>query len=88
VIRLGKAYLTTHSDEQDGDELLRLIDEALSQLPDLDTSQSMQPNQIAMELKRLVRTEYINDAVLNMEGWILSRTEARLYALFAVLQAG
>ena len=85
VIRFGKAYISAHPDENDPDDLLRLIDEALSRLPDIDPNQPLQPIQIAMALKRLVRTEYIDDDILSMEGWILSRTEARLYALAAVL---
>ena len=86
VIRIGKAYLRNHQEEQDADVLMRLIDEALSRSPGLDPSQLIQPGRIAMELKRLVRMEYINDDVISLEGWILSRTEVRLYALAAALE--
>lgn len=83
--RIGQAYLETHRAEQDPDHLLSLIDEALVNLPGIDTHQLKDPAQIAEALKRVVRTDYINNEVVNLLGWVLSVTEARLYALVAVL---
>jgi hypothetical protein len=88
VTRIGKSYLVAHPEEQGADVLMGLIDEALGRMPGFDSSRPLQPQQIALELKRLVRTEYINDDVIRLEGWILSRTETRLYALVAALGNG
>ncbi|MGD8589920.1 MAG: hypothetical protein PVG22_13925 [Chromatiales bacterium] len=85
VIRLGRVYLVVHPDEQDAKTLLRLIDAALGRLPGLDAAQLQSPTQASKALKRLVQTDYINDQVVILEEWILSRNEARLYALVTVL---
>jgi hypothetical protein len=81
--RLGKAYLSTHPEEGDTEVIMRLIDESLDRLPGLEPARLEQPAQVAEALKRLVRTDYIQDDVVSLQGWILSRTEARLYALTA-----
>ncbi len=80
TIRLGRAYLESHPAEQEPDHLLSLIDQALVKLPDIDHKQLNDSTRIAEALKRLVRAEYINDDVVNPLGWVLSVTEARLYA--------
>jgi hypothetical protein len=35
-------------------------------------------------LQRLVRAEFARDQVASVSGWVLSRTEARLYALVSL----
>lgn len=86
VVRLGQAYLATHPNDQDPDHLIRLIDERLVRLPGLDPARLVQPAQIARALKQCVRYDYVNDATVSLDGWVLSETEARLYALVAALQ--
>ena len=85
TLRLGNAYLGLYPEEQDPDHLISLIDEALVHLPQFDPAQLKHPDQIAITLKRLVRSDYVNDDIVSLEGWVLSQTEARLYALVAAL---
>jgi hypothetical protein len=83
--RLGQAYLATRPDEHDVDLLTGLIEERLSQSAGPNSARLERPADIAKALMRLVRTDYIQNNVINLEGWVLSQTEARLYALSAVL---
>lgn len=87
VIRFGITYLAMWPEEQEADHLMRLIEKDIARLPDIDSTRLRQPGRIAHALKRRVRTDYVNDDTVNLEGWILSRTEARLYALVATLHS-
>jgi hypothetical protein len=85
VIRLGKAYLSLHAAEREPNRLLHLIDRALvsEQRRDMQFQETSPSIDALIEL---VRNEYRLDNVVDLNGWVVSRTEARLYALVAALQ--
>lgn len=87
VAKLGQAYLAVHHEEQDSERLMNLIDQALGNLVDLADTRHDDPMHIARVLKQCVRKDYQNDDVISLQGWVLSRTEARLYALALLAQS-
>lgn len=80
--RLGRAYLAVHPEYYRSDMLVTDIQQALSRF---DTSAAATENlrQTVAALQQLVRHEYAQGEVEAVSGWILSVTEARLYALAA-----
>lgn len=82
--RLGRIYLETHPAEGDRNTLVGLIEEAMTP----QTGDGADPAAMAAALQEAVREDYARDVVVPVDGWLLSVTEARLYALLAVLQAG
>lgn len=85
VVRLGQAYLETRPAEQDSDVLVAAIDRALAPELAADTRAAADPLQVIAALRRVVRTEYVRGEVVQVKGWVLSTTEARLYGLQAVV---
>ena len=82
---LGQAYLNAHPRYRRCDLLIAEIQRALQQLQ-ADTSSTAGAMPVSEALQRLVRAEYAGDQVVSVSGWIVSRTEARLYALAALTQ--
>lgn len=80
--RLGNAYLVTHPDENSSATLSRLLDQAIAS--ESTAIATLTTEQIAV-LQHCVRTDYARNAVVPVNGWVLSITEARLYGLVAVL---
>jgi hypothetical protein len=80
--RLGQAYLNAHPQYRRCDLLIADIQRALEKLEAAISSTAP----ISEALQRLVRAEYAGDQVVSVSGWIVSRTEARLYALAALTQ--
>jgi hypothetical protein len=74
---LGRAYLATHPKEAERAALDAAITQALA--PNEAGTQSL-----FQRLDRAVRAEYVRDDTLFVDHWLLSRTEARLYALAAL----
>jgi hypothetical protein len=81
--RLGRSYLANYPEEADADRLVAEIEAAvtasggtLSAVTDAD--------RMTAALQRLVRAEFARDQVASVSGWVLSRTEARLYALVSL----
>jgi hypothetical protein len=74
--RLGQIYLDAHPEERDPEALVDAIEGTTGDLP-------ADPLQAGMRLQTLVRDDYTRDNVVPVSGWVLSRTEARLYALSA-----
>jgi hypothetical protein len=72
---LGEAYLAEHPDERDPRYLLGVLE------------QSIGHGDTLASLDRTVRAEYLKGDFVQLRHWILSPTEARLYALFAAAQA-
>jgi len=69
---LGEAYLKEHPAERDPKILLNLIETATAYGDTFDA------------LDRTVRAEYAQADFVQVNGWILSHTEVRIYALIAV----
>jgi hypothetical protein len=72
--RIGAAYLAAHPEEHSRSVLYRLLEPVLS-------GQTAEP---IAALQQQVRADYMHNAVVSVTGWVLSVTEARLYALIAV----
>jgi hypothetical protein len=84
VLRLGRAYLEAHSEGKDTERLLASVDQALAGLQGENSRPPEDSAQMITALKRVVRDEYIGDQVTLLQGWVVSLTEARLYALAAM----
>jgi len=84
VLRLGSLYLEAHAEEQDRERLLASVDQALAELQGDGAKSPENSSEVVSALKRIVRDEYIQDRVTPLQGWVVSLTEARLYALVAM----
>jgi hypothetical protein len=85
--RLGRAYLTAHPAELD---LQRLIDGVLGSLRlpgGADAIDSTPEAVLIARVRRFVIDDYLAGRVVDVDGWVLSITEARLYALAALADA-
>ena len=82
--RLGRAYLTTRPGELD---LQRLVDGVLGPLRlsgGADAIDSTPEAVLIARIRRVVIDDYLAGRIVNIDGWVLSITEARLYALAAL----
>lgn len=82
--RFGDAYLLAYPDEAGIDPLVDQIDAVLIKGygQGLD---SADPKLLAEQLAAQIKDEYRRGEAIQVDGWILSRSEARLYALIALL---
>lgn len=80
--QFGRLYLEAHPEENDRAVLVGLIEQASGR--ETDSTSPADPAVVAAALQRVVRAEYARDAVVAVDGWVLSVTEARIYALVAV----
>ena len=78
--RLGRAYLDAHPEYRHCHALITEIEQTLKS-KDASVSAMMDAEQTASDWQRLLDKEYTNDEVVSVAGWVLSKTEARLYAL-------
>ncbi|NEX23258.1 hypothetical protein G3480_23665 [Thiorhodococcus mannitoliphagus] len=78
---LGRAYLVAHPEEADLARLRTLLQERLR----TDVSDEAS---ILVRIERQLRNDYIRGDLVEVDGWLLSLTEARLYALAALARAG
>lgn len=83
---LGAAYLAAHPHEADGARLRQAIETSgAAHLPrDAPASAAALRDWLA----RLIRAEYAAGEGVLVGDWLLSPSEARLYAIAAVLEAG
>jgi hypothetical protein len=82
VERLGGAYRAAHPLERQSAVLADRIDAALAVAAGAGQTVTDQAAMVSL-LQHRVREEYARDEVVRVNGWILSITEARLYALVA-----
>jgi hypothetical protein len=82
--RLGRAYLRDYPAESDRDALSAAIDRAVLAHLDGGEAASADRARLGAALQRTVRAEYAADSVVVVGGWVLSVTEARLYAAIAL----
>ena len=78
--RLGRAYLDAHPEYHHCPALLAQVERTLTQRG-LSAAVRANEEQTASSLRGLLRKEYANGDVVTVGGWILSKTEAHLYAL-------
>jgi hypothetical protein len=81
--RLGRSYLELHPEEGDANRLLADIEAAVAGHGRIEAGGN-DADRFTASLQRVVRGEYTRDRVVEVSGWILSRTEARLYALVSL----
>jgi len=83
--RIGRTYLDAHPEIRQCHTLITDIETTLKRQ---DTSVSLTANadQTASALQRLLRKEYERGEVVSVAGWVLSKTEARLYGLVAMIR--
>lgn len=76
--RFGRAYLAAHPDEADPDWLMHQLEATVLSGTDSapETAEAM-----FRRFERSVRAEYADGVVVLVDGWLVSRSEARLYAL-------
>ena len=84
VLRFGDAYLRSHPEENALETLVAKIEEAMATDGDFETAQTREAA-YAVTFERQVRRDYQAGAVVSVESWFLSRTEARLYAAAALI---
>jgi len=82
--RLGRAYLDTQPEYRQCHALLADIEQTL-QNRGASTPSTADAEQTASTLQDLLRKEYAHGEVISVAGWVLSKTEARLYALVAMI---
>ena len=83
VARIGRAYLqAAPPGERNLASLLDAIEQRLAAETDLAAAQDA--TSVLMALQRLVRREYTAGEVVMAGRWLLSRSEARLYAAVAL----
>jgi len=79
VQRLGNAYNQTHPCEAKTIHLLHLLEKSSLDCGKVDMTR------IEQTLDFAIRHDFDQDRIESIDGWWLSRTEARLYALSALL---
>jgi hypothetical protein len=83
AVRIGRAYLDVYPDERRCNRLVAEIEKALKGEENCRHS-TEDSEQTRSALQALVRKEYARSNVVAVEGWVLSRTEARVYGLAAM----
>jgi len=78
--RLGRAYLDANPEYSHCPTLLTTIERTLKKRG-ASAPVTANAEQTASALQAQLRKEYANGEVVSVAGWILSKTEARLYAL-------
>ena len=83
VLRFGNAYLRSHPEDSELEVLLAEIEKTIPIDGEPEPAATSQAAYIAM-LQRQVRNDYRCGALVSVSSWLLSRTEARLYAAAAL----
>ncbi len=81
--RIGNAYLDLHPGHRSIDTLTTDIERSLVNY-DATAVDLRDADRVASVLQRLVRHDYTVADVTSVDGWVLSTTEARIYALTAL----
>ena len=82
--RFGQSYLTAHPVERD---FQQLADSVLGSLRLPTTAEAVDSNPkpvLIARARQVVIDDYVAGRVVEIDGWVLSITEARLYALAAL----
>jgi hypothetical protein len=74
--QIGRTYLSLHADENDSERLLREVMGAVPVVPWWSSQQSVE-----RALRSGIDRDYSENRVERLHGWVLSKTELRLYAL-------
>lgn len=79
--RLGQAYLASHPNEFDHRLLTDGVLDALRIWGGPGAIGSIQESVLVARARRALTDDYLAGRVVDVDGWVLSLTEARLYAL-------
>ena len=82
--RLGWAYLTAHPAERDFRRLANRVLGPLRLASKAEAIDSTPESVLIARARRVVADDYVAGRVVCIDGWVLSITEARLYALAAL----
>lgn len=82
--KLGSNYLTQFPEEAKAKTLSQLIELSL----DNNNASPKSFTRFKSAIASVIREEYRTDSTVQVDGWLLSRTEARLYALGALRFTG
>lgn len=82
--RLGQAYLASHPNEFDHRLLTDGVLDALRIWGGPGAIGSIQESVLVARARRALTDDYLAGRVVDVDGWVLSLTEARLYALTVV----
>lgn len=81
---IGGTYLRAVPEESDANVLARrIVRSGPLQLRGLD---ALSKKELTDALQGIIRQDFVSNNTVRLDGWVLSRTEARLCALCAVLQ--
>jgi hypothetical protein len=76
---VGRAYLDTAPEHA---SVARLVDDVVAGLPaGRDTVRDAKQDELRDLLAARIRADFEEDRIVDVDGWILSPTEARLFAL-------
>jgi hypothetical protein len=78
--RIGRVYLSAHPDEADEPALVRLLEA----MPGWDRALEASPARLGELARSALARDFERGLTVTVDGWILSRTEARLCALVAL----
>ncbi len=81
---LGNAYLAEHPEEADAEALARQVTELLAPY----ARQTVAGQELADALARLRASDFRRGDVVDLDGWVLSRSEVTVCALVAAVRAG
>ena len=79
AFQLGKAYLREFPIEHSLSSLLNVIFEKNPSL--LNTINKNKNHDLMLDLQQVITKDFENEDTINIDGWVLAKTEARLSAL-------
>lgn len=82
--RLGRAYLAAHPAELDPRRLVAELRESLQLGAGGEAIDTDAAAELIIRVREVVTQDYLAGRVVPVDGWVLSLTEARLYALAAL----
>ncbi len=85
VLRIGNDYLEAYPGERSLEVVMSGIEQALAAQLEGRAIDAADVPQVVAALQRAVRRDYRRGDAVSVQGWVLSRTEARLYAAVALL---
>ncbi len=80
VSQLGAVYLRMNTDEKNLAHLLRKIFDENPTLLNI-ASKSNNKSTLMIALRKIITADFENGNILNMDGWVVAKTEARIFAL-------
>ncbi|MCB1923757.1 MAG: hypothetical protein KDJ27_08430 [Gammaproteobacteria bacterium] len=87
VRAFGERFLQSQPHERDLRQLVVSLDKALSAQLQQPLAEATDSERLVEAATRMIRNEYREARVVDIDGWILSLSEARLYGLATLLGA-